>query len=142
MLVSKPWLTLRWLRPPKDMLIPDIVECSSLSGAAGLYYSPRPEAEVNGRCFDASRGLIVVADTDWYAADNTASTLAHEWRHHWQYMNGVVFDSKPFDTSLPYRSAIVKFFCSSAVERDALRFEYERHPCETNTERMEWMGLL
>jgi hypothetical protein len=56
----------------------------------GCYYSPQPNVyyDIDGKDHDISKGLIVVSTKYFHLKKHVESTLAHEWRHHWQKMNG------------------------------------------------------
>jgi hypothetical protein len=123
----------KFLPAPKVVFAP-VVWCS------GYYWHPcGGEREVMGSMHDGRKGLIVVSSA--YSDGDTANTLAHEWRHHWQWCNGVKFDHTEWDSASPlgYWGAIKEFFRNSRTEYDALMFSLKVAPTKLTR---EWRGLL
>jgi hypothetical protein len=88
-------------------------------GASGYYLSP---TEKN------PRGLIVICDAAMNE-DALSSTIAHEFRHHWQMFNfgmpkKIEYSWSHLYKTLGYEQAIVRYFNEQEHERDALIFEY------------------
>ncbi len=131
-------LELNWIKnEDKSLVMPEVV-FSSVSWAGGLYYHPEDmEVCINGKFYSLEFGLIEIGMTGIIE-----STLAHEWRHHWQFFHyGVPDDylfSWPQEISVDeYDKALVKYFLSNPTEMDALRFQYKHsHIYE------EWEKLL
>jgi hypothetical protein len=133
---------LNWLhRKAKDLIIPAllIVPQYAWRKFPGCYYHPQSgEIEFRGHFTPLSNGLIIASEiTDW-CPGGFASTLAHEWRHHWQWFNMTRGKGATWDPTLPYDKAIVKFF-ESKIELDALLFSHAVAPCE---ETRIWKSLV
>lgn len=99
----------------------------------GFYVSPRrDELEVGGRFYDLAGGLIVA---------RCDSTVAHEWRHHWQWFHGWTYDGIGWPPK-PYRSywdGIRRYFRESRSEMDALLYEVERVPVDST---LSWLEAI
>lgn len=90
--------------------------------AAGSYYQPEDaETLIGGRWVDLSSGLIVVCN------QSNEGTVAHEWRHHWQFMNGWKYDGIGWPPRNMQRASyweqIRAYFRRSRSEMDAFTFE-------------------
>lgn len=138
-MIASSVLDLRWLaRYDKAIPLPRLAY-EPLDDAQGYFYSPqRDVVALNGREYDLARGLIVV---DPVSAD-IGSTLAHEWRHLWQFHRGDQGRSVSWDVceqGRSYRDAIVEFFRRTPAELDALLFEVRHAPNDSNLEWYEWI---
>ena len=132
-----PSLELNWLsRHDKDLPIPAVIWSPSGTDfhdvrCRGCYYRPlRQEFLVGERFEPFHNGAIIVSGQE---PDLIAGTLAHEWRHHWQYFRGmlpdkVTFDMNLFDDPDSYDDAIKMYFESQKHEMDALLFQYRMAP--------------
>jgi hypothetical protein len=130
-------LDLNWIRKEdKSLVIPPVVyEANDRYG--GYYVHPvKGEIEIAGKFYDSKIGIIVISSI-W--PENIPSTLAHEWRHHWQFYQGWKMDSIGWSYPEDYEAAIRKYFLSSRCEFDALRFEYRKAKSELND---SWRGLI
>lgn len=132
-----PSIELKWLKPDKQISLPDIVYGRIPS--QGAYYEPRwAEVEIDGRNYSLEKGLIVIDDSPDALIK---STLAHEFRHHMQYLHGVfeIYDVKLFNRNIPYNDAIIDFFTTCPYEFDALIYEmkYDHNWCNDY-----WLNLL
>lgn len=121
-------LELNWIRKyDKSLIIPEVV-FSSLSWVAGQYYKPdNDEIYIDGVGYSMRFGLIEVSERQNKTDVDIASTLAHEWRHHWQIFNLPTrtynyYWPHEFDNS-DYDDMIIKYFTSNELEMDALRFQ-------------------
>jgi len=125
---------LNWLRHfDKSVVVPEVV-FTSLNDASGYYYQPGDyELCIDGRFYDGIFGIMVISD-----GDLIASTIAHEWRHHWQRHNDFEFDHVPLRPDLPYEENIAHYFSSSKSEMDALLFERRNAPNYLND---YWLSL-
>ena len=120
-------LELNWLRKKvdKSIPIPEVVY-HPLENAGGQYYSPNSDDELydpDGKPYSMRYGVIVINPE--YGPYQ--STIAHEWRHHWQHYNGFEFEISPtrlFD-EFDYDTALLKYFTESNTEWDAVRFQYK-----------------
>lgn len=103
----------------------------------GYYCHPTDEERwVGSRPLDCRRGLIVVD-----VSEDQEEALAHEWRHHWQKMNGWKYDGVGWDCATPddqYNQRIKEYFQRSRSEMDALLFS-RRVGSET---LRGWLDLL
>lgn len=129
-----PSLELNWLRKDKDISLPSITieQC----GFSGMYFSPQKDEHlINNTYYPLDKGLIVLNIDD---ADG--GTIAHEWRHHWQFWNGWKYDSIEFDYTREYRKEIIKYFTNSNSEIDAFLFELNKYPNEYILEWYEWLN--
>ena len=122
------WLSrkLRHISKPPVYYIED-------SDQSGFYINPqRGVYEYKGKEFDMCNGLIIIN----YDDGDIASTLAHEFRHHWQwcrfgesaYENYVDY----FSLTGTYEEKIKQYFNYNQIEHDALMFEVMVAPNETN----------
>jgi len=136
---------LYWLqRKAKDLIKPRVlvVPGYAFEKYPGCYYHPRKEGYgvyFEGRFILLDRGLIIVSESVDRDKDFLASTLAHEWRHHWQWFNFKY--RKPvvgFDYAIPYPEAIVKFY-RNRKELDALLFSHEVAPCDLTRLWKSWV---
>jgi hypothetical protein len=105
--------------------------------AAGYYLSPHKEHP---------RGLISISS--YFADQMYSSTLAHEFRHHWQVFN-FGLNSRRLDwyniySKYEYERAICLYFNANPDERDALLFEYKYAKCDVNEywvkDILKWKG--
>lgn len=82
----------------------------------------------------------------WLRSDAEASTLAHEWRHHWQYETlwepkegfryDLEFNFEDYDT---YWDQIKAYFFLQPCEMDALLFQHKMFPDECTDQWMEFL---
>ena len=119
-------LELNWIRRKCDKSIPmPDVMFYPLADASGRYYPPknREMYDFNGKPYHMRYGVIVINPE----YDNIDSTIAHEWRHHWQHFHGIKFEisSLTMFKELEYNESLLKYFTESKTELDALRFEYK-----------------
>lgn len=137
-------LEFNWLRwRDRSLVIPEVVYVSKPvhpqfgTECGGFYCQPgKYELRVEDQFYDGAFGVIVVAAD---AKCDGRSTLAHEWRHHWQRHNGIAFDSALWDSRKHYETAIRQYFRNSKCEIDALRFETAVAPSDVND---YWMSLV
>lgn len=123
---------MNWLRKHDKALPTPQVVYSAVSGFGGCYYSPfKGEECIDGLFYPRDNGIILVS-TLW--PDNIHSTLAHEWRHHWQRFNKGRLPKWPWNTpstSEEYIQAIKHYF-TAWHEWDALHFQHKHAPAETS----------
>lgn len=122
-------LELNWIRKKVDKTIPmPEVIFWPLTTCSGKYYPPEEGHEIfdlDDRPHSMCYGAIIVNPE--FGDEETQHTIAHEWRHHWQYYHGIDFGKSPikaFDT-MEYEDALLKYFTTSDTELDALRFQYK-----------------
>lgn len=101
----------------------------------GAYFRPSDtEIEFGGLRYRGQRGLIIVRDDD-----ESHTTIAHEWRHHWQWCNGWEYDGLGWPPTRSYENDIRRYFRGSRSELDALVYEFTW----TKSERNEhWVDLV
>ena len=119
---------------PSDKDIPQPAVCL-VSGyqAGGCYYHPsQSEVQLGNRFIDAERGILVM---DINSEDDS---LAHEWRHHWQFINGWVYDGHQWGSGADYWTNLKRYFRTSRSEMDALVFSQQR----TASVHEGWLDVL
>lgn len=136
---------LYWLqRKAKDLIKPRTLFVSgyAFEKYPGCYYHPMGNGYgvyYKGRFILLDRGLIVASEMPDWCPGSLASTLAHEWRHHWQWFNFKYrIPVVGFDYAIPYPEAIVKFY-RNRKELDALLFSHEVAPCELTGLWKSWV---
>jgi hypothetical protein len=135
-------LETRWLKGPKWLPAPTIVVASKTfcGNCDGMCFFPRKEVFVDGRYYDARNGLLMISEVAH------AGTLAHEYRHHWQWFAGYrKYDGASFECPVggdyaTYRAAIVRYFAKSRYEWDALLYEIVKAP--ENNPAHNWMDWI
>lgn len=134
-MIANSYSELRWVRGiDKDIPFPTIIFDND-HNFSGCYYHPEDSiVNVNGREFELKNGLIIF-NIDF----GDPSTLAHEWRHHWQWYNGWKVDSILPNYEIGYKEAMIEFYSNSISELDALLFEIKKSPDDTNQEWYEWI---
>ena len=129
-------------RHAKDLPLPELVYHHDDEGRYGFYLPPFTRRwQIGDRDYAGKNGVIVVTTPELVQA-----TLAHEWRHHWQFHNkSRAFLHKlgtfgGFDINSEDESdmGIRCYFRSSPMEFDALRYEVRRTPNEENLEWLNW----
>ena len=117
-------LELNWLRKKvdKSIPIPEVVY-HPLENAGGQYYPPDNYElyDPDGKPYSMRYGVIVI-DPEYKPYQ---STIAHEWRHHWQEFNGIKYDTPEYVDDDDYCKQVKKYYSTSKAELDALRFQYK-----------------
>jgi hypothetical protein len=110
-----------------------------LEKASGCYIHPlKIEYPICGRYINLERGIIIV-NPEWDDKE-TINSIAHEWRHHQQYLNGITFENHTgWKTTEDYKKNIITYFHSNKVEMDALLFSQKIASSDTSTEWLEWV---
>lgn len=141
-------LELRWLsRHDKDILLPEIVFTADMENAAGsrccgCYWRPEENEYLIGDKFvPFDRGVIAINTED---PELIRGTIAHEWRHHWQFYHDLLppaAASWDFGGS-NYDAKIRRFFRSRPHEMDALRYQLKHAPdwCSENMAHLTFGG--
>lgn len=102
---------------------------------SGYYlYPEKEEYQIGDKFYDCRNGIIVVT-----SLEGTESILLHEYRHHWQFTKGWIYDGIGWNDPIDYNQSIVDFFMNSYSEMDAFLFSYNR--CKDELEE-SWMELL
>ena len=117
-------LNLNWIRKKSDktILMPEVVYQDIVYD--GLYLSPETSEvqDYTGKYVYSKYGFIVLSIN----CEREDEIIAHEWRHHWQFMNGWIYDGIGFDVSdetTSYETKIKNYFKQSQSEMDALFFQ-------------------
>ena len=122
-------------RPDKSIILPPVVITEN-DTAGGWYVEPeKAEIVIDGRYYPLDRGLIAISS----AQESMDNTLAHEYRHHWQYMNGFALDSIGWNISGTYKEKIIKYFTKSRSEMDAFLFAMAYEAGDSILEWQEWL---
>lgn len=123
-------LELNWIRnEDKSLVIPEVI-FQELESSAGQYMDPQPYEiyDMDGHPHDMNFGVIII---NLNYTEEFESTLAHEWRHHWQLFHGFEYDGIDKYKNNDYDKYIINYFTKSKAEMDALRFEVKNsktHP--------------
>jgi len=135
---------LHWLwKKDKDLCIPEII-IGNNSQISGCYYHPtRDQILLSDEIVDLSKGVIFIDESNIINEEHFSQTLAHEWRHHWQYFNTCEYYECPFIfDDCDYYECIVRFFKYNYYELDALLFELKSHPPSSDSYLNGWLDEL
>lgn len=133
-------IDLNWIsRKNKQTTLPKLVYIESHSEYGGFYVRPDYYPFVyEGKEIPSDKGILFVVDDC-----TTKATIAHEWRHHWQTLNGwkLEYDNfnYVFSDSDIYKKEIIRYFKENIHEMDALIFENKYAKDYLNEERIEWL---
>lgn len=135
---ARKWIELSWLRRGhKEIPLPEIIFDVGSQDIGGGYYHPQQnEVLIGKRYFDLYKGLIIINPI--YDEKFILNSTCHEWRHHWQWLNGIGGITK-FDASIQYKPAIIKFFSKQFTELDALLFSLKMAPEDTALLWFDWL---
>jgi hypothetical protein len=122
-------LELNWIRNvDKSLVMPEVV-FSSIDWCGGFYHEPKAGEEVfiDGNYYPLDYGLIEVSESNNPDIQELASTIAHEWRHHWQICHGykTIYSfiwPRQFEVD-DYDGLLVNYFTKNHHEMDALLFQ-------------------
>jgi hypothetical protein len=133
-------LEFRWIgKKAKDLILPSVLFVPRISWCSAYFCLPEnSERLINGRYYDLSKGLIVIGEHN--DSNETANTIAHEWRHCWQFFNvkGAFKIIQKFNYKISYKKAIVKFF-KNPNEFDALLFSHKFAPSPVSE---NWLDMI
>ena len=133
------YLELHWLaKADKYILMPPVIFADIAYG--GYFHIPqKKEVLIGNEYYPADRGLIVISETH---SEHIESSIAHEWRHLWQYYQR----GKPkfvsqwnLKSPLSYKKQIINFFASDPSEYDALLFQLKKAPDDVARQWYEWI---
>lgn len=133
------YLELNWLaKADKYILLPPVIFTDIPEG--GFFHFPEKEdILIDDKFYPADRGLIAISER---YPEQIESSIAHEWRHLWQYYQ----HGKPWEVAewnlkspLSYKKQIVKFFTSDPFEYDALLYQLKKAPDDSAREWYEWV---
>jgi hypothetical protein len=124
----------------KSLVRPEVIYMHSpevRGEPVGGYYVQPADCEyfIDGQFYDARFGIIVAATKE--GDEFCRSTVAHEWRHHWQLHNGIPFDHHEWKLVGSYDDCIRRYFRESQSELDALLFEHKVARCDGTEQMMD-----
>ncbi len=139
-------IDLHWLsKKEKDITLPNLLY-TEVEDCGACYYPNKffgNEVLINNKYYDCSNGLIVVNTNELYGDKNEVeNALAHEWRHHCQFLRNIYLENKiryNFNDSETYDENIVNYFLNDPTEMDALLFSLKVAPVE---HCLEWQELI
>lgn len=104
----------------------------------GCYYPPsKCEILVNDRHYTLDKGLIIINPTE---TKEIVNCIAHEWRHHLQFMTGIKPESIEWDyKNGDYEQSIIDYFTKSKTEMDALLYSNKYAPSELSILWQQWI---
>jgi hypothetical protein len=145
--IARKWIELNWLRKGhKEIDLPEVIYISPKIGYSAAYYRPvKEEIFIEGRYYNREKGIIVLVDNRREEDKGFASSIAHEWRHHWQFHKGFLLPlsaKRPYDPEKAaenYKREIIQFFKQNSDEMDALLFSVRKVPCDYELEWIEWI---
>jgi len=133
------YIELNWLaKKDKDISLPSIIFDDIDYG--GCYYSPMHyEILIGEKFYPLDNGLIVI--NSMYSDNFIENSIVHEWRHHWQVMNGYELNIISWNTKskMTYKQQIIEYFTKSSSELDALIYSNKISPCDDTIEWYEWI---
>lgn len=140
-IVKNSSIDLNWIyRKNKQTSLPKLVYIAPHAEYGGFYVAPQYTPYIyEDKEVPANKGVLFVVEDD-----TTGSTIAHEWRHHWQTLNGWILKYDNFDYIFSdhdiYDAEIVRYFRENNFEMDALRFENKHAKDYLNEERMSMVS--
>jgi len=87
----------------KQVVLPKIKYANIGNNIYGIYFYPNKTIICAGEEIFTDKGLIIINSE--FPQDH-ASTIAHEWRHHWQYHNGLLINSYSAEEDEPFRTLV------------------------------------
>ena len=123
-------------RPDKQIILPPVVLSENIPYTSdGMYLFPENvEIMIGEKFYPLDRGLIVISPNaeDFH--------LAHEYRHHWQWMNGWEFDGPgEWQQRKTYKKSIIDYFMGSRSEMDAHLFSLPYIKKDFPLQWQEWL---
>jgi len=135
--IKYPSLHLNWIRNlDKTICNPILIYADEECEYSGCFVHP-----FNGEWWfedfpiDGEKGIMIISGE----TENEANTIAHEFRHLWQFINGWKYDSFKWKHTRDYKKQIINFFRSSKMEMDALLWSQKKAPCNMCEEWIEWL---
>lgn len=135
-------LHLNWVsRKSKQTITPKVAYIEGHEEYGGFYVEPSYYPYIyEGIEIPCEKGIIFAVDDDTCRA-----TIAHEWRHHWQKLNGwdLNYSKYNYVFSDPdiYDREIIRFFTDNDFEMDALMFEYTHAMDWSNTRQVTMLKV-
>lgn len=116
-------MDLHWLYKLDKFLPTPILVFDYEKEYGGYYLHPeKTEYQIGDSFFNCKNGIIVVSTA--FDHNSLQNTIAHEYRHHWQFCKGWIYDG--IGWNLPseedYDITLKNFFNSSKSEMDAYLF--------------------
>lgn len=134
-IIKTPNLELRWLKPDKTIKAPLIVYAEEYSSFGGFFIKPEKcEYLFEGSYISADNGIIAITQEG-----DEANTIAHEYRHLWQYTNGWDLNSIGWNNPVDYKQGIIEYFIKSSSEMDALLWSQAKAPCDWPEQWLVWI---
>jgi len=137
------WLSKKYKGTP----VPEIVYSGTIE-YGGCYYDPYTSIDgkhyeicINNKMFNSKNGVIEIG----HSCDDhhIQHTIAHEYRHHIQYMVGLInydgIGNYIDNNNMSYENFVKNYFLKSKYELDALLFAYKYVKSSTAT---YWMDLI
>lgn len=129
-------IELGWLSKGDGLCWPEMVFDAESDNFSGQYFHPEENAFLyvpDGRRFSLKKGLILISCSGDKDINDIETTIAHEYRHHWQYHNwGEEKTSISFDHDDDRAMKLLKHYSGSFQEFDALRFEIQKCGSKTH----------
>jgi len=137
------YFDLHWLgRLDKDIHWPLIVYTKTEEYGGCYVYPANEEEVVDGKYYSLNKGLIIVSLLNDNNHPNfIINTIAHEWRHHYQYYKGwyKYRINRYWNECEKYQTNIINYFNRLPQEMDAFLFSLKRYPDEVTLEWYEWL---
>jgi len=132
------YFELNWLhKKDRAISMPRLVFFAA-PDCGGLYYYPdNREKLIGDKYFPLDCGLIVISPNEDGAF--MAHSLAHEWRHHWQFFERGLTGGSKWHNNGNYEKAIISYFRRHLHEWDALLYANRMAPCSTSLEWERWI---
>ena len=140
-------IELGWLSKGDGIPMPRIEFVEWMDYAGGHYFAPTGDVLelADGRELLCDKGIIFISyDPDVTSDEHIIASIAHEYRHHWQWYNfgelhGVDMLEVQPDVLDDWDTMIVAYYSQSYTELDALLFEHRKYPTATSGRSL---GLL
>ena len=123
-------------RPDKQIILPPVVLYENIPyNSDGMYVFPENgEIMIGEKFYPLDRGLIIISPTaeDFH--------LAHEYRHHWQFMQGWEYDGPGgWQQKGTYKESIINFYMNSRSEMDAHLYSLPWAKKDAPLQWQEWL---
>jgi len=136
-------LNLHWL--DLNIELPLMILCDEPyndDGFSGTYIRPMNDRLIinNGKeRYPMNRGIILIYPIN---KEYFYSNIAHEYRHHWQYLNGWKYDGRARQSIMYLKNGDIKkfveeYYLKSKSELDALMFQHGMYPTKDSQKIIE-----
>ena len=136
-----PSLELNWLKKyDKSLSLPLVLFIEDME-YSGVYYEPQNrEIIVDDKIYSVEKGVLLIKNSFEREDSDIASTIAHEWRHHWQRFNSTLYyDGKDLNDEIARKDAIIEYYTKSVCEMDAFLFESRAINSPSGEMVKEWL---